>query len=335
MNGKAIGIKDIARLAGVSTATVSRTLSQPGMVSTSTRDAVMQAVRATGYRVNHTARNLRRQRTGSIVALVPRLANPFFSQILSGMAGVFSAAGYGLLVADTEVAPDPARQLSHYIHSGIADGLVLLDARLPRGDLCNRVAGPPVVLACEWMDDDLPSITVDNVEGAAVAVRHFWQTGHRRIGHITGPAGNVLTESRLHGVRATLATLGSALRDDWTFPGDFGLESGARAAAEWLALKDRPTAVFCSSDEMACGFIGAVQRAGLRVPDAVSVIGFDDIEVSAHLTPGLTSVRQPRTRIGREAGEVMLSMIAAQSLTAPSRRIPLELIRRASVAPPP
>ena len=132
-------------MAGVSTATVSRTLSHPERVSKATRDVVMAAVRDTGYRLNHTARNLRRQRAGSIVALVPRLANPFFSEILAGMAEVLSEAGYGLLVADTEAAPEAGRRLAHYIHSGIADGLLLLDASLPRDDLENRASGPPVL----------------------------------------------------------------------------------------------------------------------------------------------------------------------------------------------
>ncbi|MBL4916459.1 substrate-binding domain-containing protein [Szabonella alba] len=330
MRQKTKTIQDIARIAGVSTATVSRALSAPAQVSESTRERVMLAVRQTGYQVNHTARNLRRQRSGSILALVPNLANPFFSQILSGLAEVVAAEGYGLLIADTQTDPDPAARLFSYLDNRMADGLVLFDGRLADQRLAARPR-VPVILACEWGDPALPSVRVNNAEGAALAVRHLVANGHRAIGLITGPAGNVLTESRLDGTRKAMTDAGLALRPDWTFPGDFTLAAGVDAAQRWMALDDRPTAVLCASDEMACGFIGALQHAGHSVPDAVSVIGFDDIEVCGHLTPALTTIRQPRKEIGERAAELLVGMIAAQSLACTSQMIDVELIPRDSV----
>lgn len=332
MRQKTAGIQDVARLSGVSTATVSRALSHPERVAESTREAVLRAVQETGYVANTLARNLRRRRTGSVLALVPNLANPFFSQILSGLSSVLSPAGYGLLIADTLTDPDPLRRLAQYFDSGLADGLVIFDATLPDPDLLKR-AHPPVLMACEW-GGDLPSVTVDNAEGAAIAIRHLHEMGHRRIGHVTGPRGNVLTESRLQGTLAALAELGLALPDEWIFTGDFGLASGASAAARWLALRDRPTAVFCSSDEMACGFMGALQHAGVSVPGEVSVVGFDDIEVVGHLTPALTTIRQPRREIGERAAHLLIGMIDQRSLGGPSERIAVDLIRRQSVTSP-
>lgn len=333
MDQKISTIQDVARAAGVSTATVSRTLSNPGVVAESTREAVMEAIRSTGYRVNHTARNLRRQRSGSVIALMPNLANPFFAQIIAAMSSVLTPAQYGLLIADTQAGPDAEARLSHYLLSGLADGLVLFDGSLTpaRLDIPGR---PPIIAACEWMDGALPSVRVDNAAGARLAVRHLAEAGHRRIGHVTGPPRNVLSVSRLQGFRDEMAAQGLEPRPDWIYEGDFTMDSGAMVARKWLASTDRPSALFLSSDEMAIGFMGAVQHAGLRVPEDVSVVGFDNIEVVGHLTPALTTIRQPRTLIGERAAELLLGMIEEGRTDGPSEVIPVELIPRASVAPP-
>lgn len=333
MDHKSATIQDVARVAGVSTATVSRTLSKPDVVAELTREAVLDAIRTTGYRVNHLARNLRRQRTGSVIALMPNLANPFFSQIVAGMASVLTPAQYGLLIADTQAGPDADERLSHYLLSGMADGLVLFDGTLSpaRLDIPGR---PPIVAACEWMGGALPSVRVDNAHGARLAVRHLAKLGHTAIAHVTGPPGNVLSLSRLEGFRAEMAAQGLPVSEDWIYPGDFTMDSGAMAARAWLAAERRPTAVFCSSDEMAIGFMGAVQHAGVSVPEDVSLIGFDNIEVVGHLTPALTTIRQPRTLIGERAAELLLGMIDEGVTAGPSELIPVELIVRASAARP-
>ncbi len=330
---KAVTIEDIARVTGVSTATVSRALSHPERVAEPTRLAVLDAVRQSGYQVNRTARNLRRRRSGSILALVPNLANPFFSDILAGLSAVLAKSGHGLLVADTQIGPDPATRLNDYLNSGMADGVVIFDGTLP-DDIALDRPHPPIVLACEWSPHSLPSVRVDNEGGAALAIRHLVECGHRTIGHLTGPAGNTLTESRMKATRQALREAGLTLAEHHVFAGDFGLASGAKAAERWLALTNRPTAVFCASDEMACGFIGALQHAGIDVPGAVSVVGFDDIEVSAHLTPALTTIRQPRRRIGERAAQLLLGMIEAESVLAVEEVLPVELIDRQSVTSP-
>jgi LacI family repressor for deo operon, udp, cdd, tsx, nupC, and nupG len=334
MPPKAATIQDIAQLAGVSTATVSRALSHPEQVAESTRNAVLNAVRKTGYQVNHTARNLRLNRAGSILALVPNLANPFFSEILSGLASVLAPCGLGLLIADTRTGPDPRAQLNYYLDSGTADGLVVFDGGLFDHALMERPR-PPVIHACEWSSTALPSVRVDNEGAAAIAIRHLVENGHRSIGHITGPQGNVLTESRLAGTGAALRDFGLDLPQEWIFQGDFSLESGARAARRWIDLDHRPTGVFCASDEMACGFIGALQHAGVEIPRQASVVGFDDIEVAAHLTPALTTIRQPRRLIGERAAQLLIGMIEQPARLVETELIPVQLIQRQSVARPP
>jgi LacI family transcriptional regulator, repressor for deo operon, udp, cdd, tsx, nupC, and nupG len=324
-------IQDVARVAGVSTATVSRALSNPGLVAEATRGAVLEAVQKTGFRLNHVARNLRRQRTGSVIALVPNLANPFFSQILSGIACVLTPASYGLLVADTRTGPGPEGRFVQYLSSGVADGLILFDGGL--SPACLDVPGrPPVIAACEWLEASLPSVRVENTRGAAMAVGHLVEMGHRAIGHLAGPERNVLTGSRRRGFLDAMEQFGLPVPPDWLFEGDFSLGSGAQAAERWLTLDRRPTALFCASDEMACGFTGAVQRTGIDVPGAVSVIGFDDIDVAAHLTPALTTIRQPRRLIGERAATLLIEMIRSGEIKGRDEVIPVDLIRRDSVA---
>ena len=334
MDKKIATIQDVAKVAGVSTATVSRTLSKPSVVAAATREAVLNAVAETGYRINATASNLRRQRTGSVIVLLPNIANPFFAQILAGLSSILTPAKYGMLIADTQSGPDPDERLVHYLTSGQADGLILLDGSLSPDAL--KIPGrPPIVMACEWMGSDLPSVRVENGRGAAMAVGHFAQLGHRSVGHVTGPRGNVLAESRLEGFRSALPSLGLPQRHDWILEGDFSMDSGAAAANAWLAMEDRPTALFFASDEMAVGFMGVVQRAGYSVPEDVSIVGFDNIEIAQHLSPALTTIRQPRTQIGIRAAELLLRMIETGTLTGPSDLIEIEFIRRGSAGPPP
>jgi LacI family transcriptional regulator, repressor for deo operon, udp, cdd, tsx, nupC, and nupG len=326
-----VTIQDIAELAGVSTATVSRALSAPQQVTPRTRAAVMDAVRQTGYQINRTARNLRLKRTGSVLALVPDLANPFFSEILAGIASVLSPAGFGLLVADTIAGPDPLKNLNDVLERGLADGMVVFDGRLI-GDARMGQPGVPVVAACEWGELDLPWVRIDNEAAAALAIDHLVDMGHRSIGHVTGPEGNVLTRTRLEGTRKALQRHGLSLPGDWTFAGDFSLASGAKAARAWLALDERPSALFCASDQMACGLIGELCRHGISVPEDVSVIGFDDIDIAAHLTPALTTVRQPRHFIGEQAARMLVSLVDDGEPPSGRTLIPVELVKRASVA---
>lgn len=331
-------IRDVAEAAGVSTATVSRALSAPEMVSEDTRAMVFKAVEATGYRMNHAARNLRRRQAGGIVVLVPNLANPFFAQILSGIAGAMAPSGYNVLIADTRQA-DGGSSILDYLHNNRADGLIVLDAELPEEMLSagrSHASQPPIVFACEWLEnDDRASVTVDNAHGAWLAIDHLVALGHRRIGHVMGPPDNVLTVTRAQGTRAALAAHGLAPRGDWFFEGDFSLASGAAAARLWLAMKDRPTAVFCASDAMAGGFIGALNRAGVRVPEDVSVVGFDDIEIAAHLVPALTTIAQPRRQIGETAAHKLLQLMRKTDQQGRARDVlPVELVVRESTATP-
>lgn len=321
-------IADVARLAGVSTATVSRVLSRPEMVTEETRQAVMQAVRETGYRMNHAARNLRKGRTGAVVALVPNLGNPFFAKILSGMGRELAAHGYDLLVGDTQAEGGRHLALRRFLDPSRADGIVLLDGLVQLSDLADLAGAPPVVTACEWIEGSaIPRIVFDNEAGTALAAQHLRDLGHLRIGCIGGPALNVLHRSRLAGMRRVLD-------DAFTcFDGDFTLEAGQRAAHIWLQMsaQQRPTGIVAFSDEMACAFIAELRRHGVSVPQDVSVVGFDDIELVSHFSPALTTIRQPKREIGRRAAETVLALIEGRNVT-PVTTLPPQLMLRGSTA---
>lgn len=332
-------IVDVARAAGVSTATVSRVLSNSGIVSVETRANVLAAVAQTGYRINFAARNLRRRQTGGIVVLVPYLANPFFSRILSGIAHVASRAKINVLVVDTKEPRGADRQIVEYLDDNRADGLIVLDGTLPES-IFSGSRRPPIVFACEWVEGhDQPSVTIDNRLGAQIAMEHLIALGHRHIGHLYGPMGNVLREQRAAGARLALDAAGLPYNPDWFFEGDFTLASGIACAQQWLALETRPTAVFSSSDAMAFGFMSELHRHGIRIPEDVSIVGFDDIEFAANFIPPLTTVRQPRITIGETAAEMLLDLMRPTRNDRASKKhraalLPIELVVRASTAAP-
>ena len=305
-----VKLSDVARHAGVSAATVSRVLSRPEMVTEATRIAVMEAVAATGYRVNLAARNLRKQRTGAIVALVPHLSNPFFARILAGMGQELGIAGYDLLVGDTMEEGGRHRALNRFLDPSRADGIILLDGQVTEADLAALPAAPPLIMACEWIQGaSMPRVVLDNAQGTEMATRHLLDLGHRRIGWIGGPENNVLHASRLEGV---CRVLGHQPRG---YAGDFTLQCGAQAAAQWLAEppETRPTGIVAFSDESAAGFMGVLQRHGVQIPAEVSVVGFDGIDWVAHLAVPLTTVRQPKLDLGRAAARTLLAHMRGEA----------------------
>jgi LacI family repressor for deo operon, udp, cdd, tsx, nupC, and nupG len=333
-------IQDVAQAARVSTATVSRALSNPGLLSARTRDQVMAAIQSTGYRVNQAARNLRMQRAGAVLVLVPNLGKPFYSEILQGISDGFAGSDYAVLIADTESRPLAEGELAGNFTSGRIDGVVSLDGGIAPDALDQAQAQGAegrIVFACEWVDGyAAPSVQSDNAEGARLAIRHLADLGHRKIAHITGPQGNVLTGVRRQGMLEERTRLGLPARTDWIIRGDFSLQSGHDAAARILAMEDRPTAVFCAADTVAFGLIAGLQAGGVRVPDDISVVGFDDIDMSAYYVPALTTIRQDRVRIGRTAAARLLERLQGPAPgPAVEELLPVELVTRASTAPPP
>lgn len=327
-------IRDVAKLAGVSTATVSRALNKATIVSPATRDAVLNAANEVGYRINHSARSLRLQQTGAIAVLIPNVGNPFFSNILGGIESVMTQSNINVLVLDTKGESSPV-DVADYLTSQRADGIICLDGQLEPDTTSDQssMLNLPVVFACEWPSaDKSSSVRSDNAKGAALAIEHLALLGHRKIGHIKGPPGNVLTDQRCRATVKSLQKYGLKVHQEWFFEGDFSLESGADVARQWLALKDRPTALFCASDLMAIGIISELNEHGVCVPDDLSVVGFDDIDISRYYTPRLTTIRQPTRQIGVIAAKALHDKLHGLNTKAVSTLLDVELVVRASTA---
>ena len=332
-------IQDVARSAGVSTATVSRALSSPERVSDGTRARVSEAVRVTGYTLNQTARSLRQRSARTILVALPDIRNPFFSSILDAIEREVTARGYGMLVANLYFGHQATR-LQDYLLSNRADGLLLLDGSLNADDLRVITSAPysvPLVVACE----DIPNsgfhtVVTDNVQAAERATRHLIELGHRRIGHIFGPEQNVVARDRLAGFNRAMNREGLPIAPEWVFRGSFEMDSGIAASARYMTLADRPTAVFTANDESAIGFLSGLRRHGILCPRDISVIGFDDLGVAPHYSPPLSTMRQPRETLGKMAAEALIDLIEGRQGNGTPLRIVLqsELIARESTGRP-
>ncbi len=333
---RAVTIRDVARRAGVSTATVSRALANPETVAAATREAVFAAIAETGFAPNASARSLRARTTKMVLALLPGIGNSFYTPILNAVEEVLSLAGYGMLMGDTRM--DRARE-AHYdrlVRSGQVDGVMLLTGRLPHPDFAGLDARIPITLICNDIPglEGLPVIEIENREAARSLVAHLVGLGHRRIGHAIGPTDNVEAWYRLDGYRTALADAGLAEDESIVWQGAFTFEAGVRVAHQFLAHGAPPTAVFTANDEMAMGFIKTVKDAGLDVPEDVSVVGFDDIEFARYFDPALTTIHQPRAELGRLAAETLLARMTGKGKVPLRTRLPCTLVVRDSACQP-
>jgi LacI family repressor for deo operon, udp, cdd, tsx, nupC, and nupG len=325
-------IGDVAARAGVSTATVSRTLASPDQVRPKTRDAVMKAVRETGYVLNVAARNLRTSRSHAVLAVLPDASNIFFSQVLRGIADTLHQHGYSLVIADT--ANDPAREREHaaFVQGGRVDGVLLLNGRLLPSPATGRNGHRvPTVSLCERIPGSkLPHVETANRDAARAMTEHLVRLGHRRIGYLRGPAANVLEHDRYAGFCDALAAAGLALDPQLVRPGDFTIAAGEAAAIDYLALPQLPDAIFACNDTMAMGLIRGFTAAGVGVPDRISIAGFDDIEFAAAYIPALTTVHQSRGDIGARAAAMLVDLMQGKKLAGREVRMSAEVIVRDS-----
>lgn len=334
-------IIDVAQRAGVSPSTVSRALMKPELVSEQTRATIAAAVDAIGYRINVGAQNLRRQRTRNIVVLTPNLQNSYYFDVLAGISSAVTDAGFNLLIGDGATIKTLGNDFDvrHYLDSSLADGIILMDSTYLGGLAANpdKTTRIPIVLASLWLEDQsIPSVRVDNVAGSGLAVDHLVSLGHRKIGHIKGPAGVILAKTREAGFCRAMASHNLPVRDDWLVEGGSSLRAGQEAADIWVAMppKDRPSAIYCYSDNLAIGLMGALQQKGFSIPRDLSIVGFDGIEFGTHLAVPLTTIEQPRFEIGRKSAEAVINIIETRN--APSEHLhtilTVQLVVRSSTA---
>ncbi|WP_230531498.1 LacI family DNA-binding transcriptional regulator [Microvirga roseola] len=335
---KEIRIADVAQLAGVSTATVSRVLANPDQVRPKTHALVMEAVRRSGYTPNSTARNLRTRRTMTVLVVAPRLTNPVFAQVLRGVDDELTQNGYGIIVGNLDNRTEREARYVDLALSRQVDGVLLMNGRIPEsGKRSMGESGLPMVAMCSAIPGGrVPNVTVQDRAASRKAVEYLAQLGHRKFGYISGVPGTFIEMERFTGFLEGIAAAGFGQEDFVRWEGPFMFSTGVSAAQSFLRLRERPTGIFAACDESAIGFIKTVTTAGVRVPDDVSVIGFDGIEFADYIEPTLTTFQQPLHEIGRAGARTLLRMIQGKMDPAEwDIQLPLRLLERGTTGPAP
>lgn len=329
--------RDVAQLAGVSTATVSRALNLPATVDPETLGRVRSAIEKLRYVPHGAARALRSRRSDMIGAVVPSFDYALYARTTSALQHEADARGYAVVLAAHHYdLPTEVRVTQQMVQHGVdAFVFVGLDHDRALYSLLERF-GRPYVLT--WGVDAAglhPSIGFDNRAATCAITQHLLELGHRRFGMISAPtAGNDRSRERGAGVRSALAAAGLQLRDDAFRQGPISLESGAAAMRALLGVRERPTAVIATNDVFAVGAMLACRELGVRVPDDVSITGVDNTDLGATQTPGLTSIRTPIVEIGRAAARQLVDRLEGTP-AALQQLLPFELVRRGSTAAPP
>jgi LacI family transcriptional regulator, repressor for deo operon, udp, cdd, tsx, nupC, and nupG len=324
-------IREVATAAKVSVATVSRTLAMPDVVLPETRQRVHEAIRQLGYTPNVQARSLRTARTNVIVALVPDISNPFFAEVIHGIEQVALQNHYSVLLGNTQYNSEREQGYADLVSARQADGLITLLPHIPH---ITSTGPPPIVNACEYvLDPAITSVYVDNVAGARLAVEYLLTLGHKAIAFIAGPMNSPINLDRSRGYEAALSAAGIKRNRKLTVEGDFSAEAGIRCTETLFAGGVAFTAIFCSSDEMAIGALRAIKSRGLRVPEDISVVGFDDIRYARYSDPPLTTIAQPMGDIGREAATLLIEILNDRDVPPRKRIMPTQLVVRGSAAP--
>ena len=331
-----VTIREVARAAGVSVATVSRVINGRPDVSPKTREAVLGVARAHNFSTNRSARALSVGRTGLIGFAVPFVDQGYFMGILSGAAEALYEQEQRIVLCPTHHQHDREVSLLERLMNGATDGAIVLLPEESSEEL-RRVqkVGFPFVVADprQPLAEGIPAVSASHSAGARAATEHLLRFGHRRIGLITGFRGWIATEERLEGYKAALATAGLPFLPELVVEGQFNADSGHAAAGRLLELHDRPTAIFALNDNMAAGALRAAIKRGLRVPDDLSIVGFDDTELARILAPRLTTVRQPLAELGRTAVSLLNRLIEGQRIEALRVELSTRLIVRESTGP--
>ncbi|CAM3622002.1 LacI family transcriptional regulator [Deinococcus saxicola] len=329
-------IQDVAALAQVSTATASRALSRPEMVADGTRKRVMKAAQQLGYQPNVMARSLRQRESRTVGLIVADILNPFHALLAKGVQDTAEQQGYVTLLFNSDEQPEKEARAINTLRGHLLQGLIVVPTSGTRDHLKALPKLPVVELDRVSGNPQASTVTVDNVSGARAATAHLTGLGHTRIGMIVGQQNISTGVDRYAGYRAGLESAGLAYDPALVRSGHHREDDGHRAALELLASPDvqRPTALFVGNNEMTVGAVLAARELGLRIPEDLSIVGFDDSRWAQTMSPPLTVVAQPAYELGVHACEQLFSLLHGAGRAA-RVQLPTELIIRHSTGPPP
>jgi LacI family transcriptional regulator len=332
-----VTIREVADEAGVSIATVSRVLNGRGDVAPETRELVSRIIQARGYSANRSARGLSAGRTGLVGLLVPLVFPTYFAAIVSGASEALYEHDLRVVLSLTGHEHDREVSLLERLMHGLTDGALVVLPEESSEELVGLlddgyhfvVVDPRLPL-----DERIPSVSAQHTSGATQAMHHLLGLGHRRIAAITGPAGWVATEDRRRGYHAALAAAGILPDPALEIESNFEISGGAQAMDQLLDLPDPPTAIFAFNDNLAIGVMQSARAHGLRVPQDLSIVGFDDSEHSTIVSPALTTVRQPLAEMGRTAVSLLTRLLERQRFETLHLELATRLVVRGSTAEP-
>ncbi len=333
-----VSIKDIARAANVSHPTVSRALSHSPLVKGETAERIRQIAASMGYRPSAIARSLATKKTRTIGVVVTSIADPFIADVVSGIEETANDHGYSVFLANSNANPDREVKVVHSFHERRVDGIIVTASRVGAlyVPLLSGLKVPIVLINNQHPDEPdefIYSVMIDNIKASTQVMKHLIGLGHRRIAYIGDQAGFQSDTERFAGYRQALAFAGYPFLPELVVHGDGKPEGGRQAMEKLLALPMHPTAVFCYNDMSALGALRALYRHGIKVPDDISLVGFDDLSIASYTSPLLTTVSQPKQQMGRMAMETMLKLLSGVDTKA-NIKVEGELIIRESTAPP-
>ncbi len=305
-----VKMRDVAKLANVSVATVSRVLHNPETVKEVTRMKVLSVIKDLNYQPNMLARQFRRNETNIILVVVPSIMNTVFSGIIEGIEDEAARHGYRVLLGNTNRKVENEYDLVELLKQKQTDGMILLSERMDSNYIKSLSEEYPLVLATAYIEGlRVPSVSIDNVSSSREAVEHLIRLGHKEIAHITGPLHFAISRSRYQGYKQALMQNNIEVRNMLVQEGDFTFESGYNQMLKLMAIEKTPTAIFAANDEMAMGAVKAAKELGLNVPRDIAVVGFDNISFSSIFDPALTTVAQPLFEMGQKSMKLLLQQI--------------------------
>ena len=327
-------MKDVARMAGVSTSTVSHVINKDRFVSEAIREKVEAAVKELNYAPSALARSLKLNQTRTIGMLITASTNPFYSELVRGVERSCFERGYSLVLCNTEGDEQRMNSNLETLMQKRVDGLLLLctETHQPSKEIIQRYPSVPTVMM-DWAPFDGTSdlIQDNSLLGGDMATQHLIDKGHTRIACITGPLDKKPARLRLEGCLVAMARAGLPVPDGYQITGDFEFSGGYEAMQTLLQKAERPQAVFIGNDAMAVGAYQALYQAGLRVPDDIAIVGYDDIELARYMTPPLTTIHQPKDELGELAIDVLIHRMAQPALQQQRLQLTPVLMERGSV----
>ncbi len=316
----AVTMKDIARVTGLGLATISKYYNG-GSVRAKNQKLIEDAARSLGYVPNEIARSLKTKHTYTIGVVIPELSNVFITSIISTMEDLLRQKGYAVIVCDCRSNPELEKEAVSFLLRKQVDGLINMPYDVTGDHLRPAIeAGTPVVLVdriLKPLEGQVPAVVLDNVDAAEQGTRFLLQQGHRNIGLVLGDRGFYTTECRLQGYLNAFSGFDVPVREENIRCGNYTMNGGYTAAKQLLALPEPPTALFVTNFEMTLGVMLALREAGIRIPEDLSVMGFDKMDLFGEIFPDLTLVRQPQDAIGLQTARLMLELLSPSGNTAP------------------